>query len=288
MQKPAFLASEKLQKFFKRVGVMLIPSLLIAGLSIYAMTFKGSTLADPKVLPGKPLAAYEALYPIQADTTTGALYLDRDRFIKAVNELSDNSSPRAVADLLYLGNANHVQLWLDAITKKKYEHLADLPDYAMLADVDRQRDQLLQSYKDIVNGIGMTFAGTPMEIVLHDTRNPMQSIVAVQNTITGRRIGGANTNFGVQLIKNYSTVNTSGNSFISYELMAKDGRKIKSSTIPIFHPIYGLVAFICINVDLSKVNTKNAEMVDRFIENFKLITPNDAIEEMIENSKIKK
>lgn len=64
--------------------------------------------------------------------------------------------------------------------------LTQQPDYAALAEVDREKDRIFQSYADIVNGIGQTFAGTPVEIVLHDTRNPLRSIVAVQNPISGR------------------------------------------------------------------------------------------------------
>ena len=37
-------------------------------------------------------------------------------------------------------------------------------DYAALAEVDR-RDRIFQSYADIVNGIGQTFAGTLIEIL---------------------------------------------------------------------------------------------------------------------------
>ena len=239
---------------------------------------------------GKALAAYDDFYPIRADDA-GALYLDRELFVKAVNYLSQHPSPRAVADLIYLGNSNNVTLLLDGPTKAKYLMLTQQPDYAALAEVDREKDRIFQSYADIVNGIGQTFAGTPVEIVLHDTRNPLRSIVAVQNPISGRRLGDTNTNFGIQLIKNYSYGEGQGQgrgaSFVSYDINLKDGRAVKSTTIPIFHDVYGLIGFICINIDISKMDKKHPEYIEHFVDTFKATIANDAINEMIQNSKRK-
>lgn len=280
----SFISSAKL----KRLALVLVPGVLIVAISVYVLGFRAPVASDPRVLPGKALAAYDELYPIRADAA-GALYLDRERFAKAIEHFSVNPSPRAVSDLIYLGNSNNVTLMLDGPTKAKYVQLTELPDYAALAEVNRQKDRIFQAYRDIVNGIGQTFAGTPIEIVLHDTRNPLRSIVALQNPISGRRIGDTNTNFGIQLIKNYSYGEGQGQgaSFLSYDLTLKDGRALKSTTIPIFHDVYGLVGFICINIDISKMDKQHPEAVDHFVENFKATIANDAISEMIQNSKRK-
>jgi hypothetical protein len=241
---------------WKRLATVFVPALLIAAISIYVLGYRAPANPDPKVLPGRALAAYDDLYPIRADEA-GALYLDRERFTKAVDYLTEHPSPRAIADLIYLGNSNNVTLMLDGATKAKYLLLSQQPDYAALGEVDREKDRIFQSYRDIVNGMGQTFAGTPIEIVLHDTRNPLRSIIAVQNPISGRRLGDTNTNFGIQLIRNYSYGEGQGQgrggSFISYDLALKDGRAVKSTTIPIFHDVYGLIGFICINIDISKL-----------------------------------
>lgn len=275
---------------WKRLASVFVPGVLIAAISIYVLGFRAPPSFGPKVLPGKALAAYDDLYPIRVDDS-GALYLDRNLFVKAVNELSARPSPRAVADLIYLGNSNNVTLLLDGPTKAKYLMLSQQPDYAALAQVDREKDRIFQSYADIVNGIGQTFAGTPVEIVLHDTRNPLRSIVAIQNPISGRRLGDTNTNFGIQLIKNYSYGEGQGQgrgaSFVSYALTLKDGRAVKSTTIPIFHDVYGLIGFICINIDISKMDKKYPEYVEHFVDSFKATIANDAISEMIQNSKQK-
>jgi YheO-like PAS domain len=279
--------SQKLRAILRRIFLISVPAILLAWLNFYVITHRNDAVFDARALPGKPLAAYEDVYPVRVDAN-GALTLDKDRFNKAVNLLSNKESPRAISDLLYLGSSNHVLLWLDAVTKKKYTELSEQAKFANLKDANRHRDDVLQPYKDIVNGVGQTFAGTAIEIVLHDTRDPLHSIIAVQNSITGRRVGDANTNFGVQLIKNYSTPEANANPFISYELRTKDGRRVKSSTIPIFHPTYGLVAFICLNIDLSKIDKKSSETFDRFVEGLVRVTPNEAIDEMIETAKIRK
>ncbi len=282
----SIFSSEKLRRATKRIFIISVPAILVAVVTFYVFN-QQTAQVNSKGLPGRPLASYEDIYPVRADANN-ALFLDKERFVKAVHALTNRASPRAIADLIYLGNANHVQLWLDVETRRLYEDLSTQPSFSILADVNRQRDQLLQPYKDIVNGIGATFAGTPIEIVLHDTRDPMHSIVAVQNTITGRKIGDTNTNFGVQLIKSYSATNSTANPFVSYELHTKDGRRVKSSTVPIFNSVYGLIGFICINIDLSKIDAKNKDAFDKFIENFRMVTPNDVIDEMIENAKVKK
>ena len=273
---------------FKRVMSVVVPAILIAALSVYVLAFRAKQNEAPKVLLGKPLAAFEEFYPIRANET-GALILDKEVFEKAVEHFAaDNTSPRAVADLVYLGNANNVTLMLGNNAKSKFIKLSESPDYAALAETDRQKDKLFQAYKDIVNGVGQTFVGTPIEIVLHDTRNPLKSVVALQNPISGRRLGDTNTNFGIQLIKNYSQAGKGqGTSFVSYGLKLKDGRAVKSTTVPLFDDTYGLIGFICINVDISKMDGKDPVAVDHFIENFRSITENEAITEMIQNSKRK-
>lgn len=266
---------------------ILVPAMLIAALSIYVFSYRPAPAEEPRMLPGKPLAAFEDVYPIRANEN-GGLYLDKERFAQAIDFLTENPSPRAIADLVYLGNANHVTLLLGEAARKKFSALSGKPDYAAVAEADAQKDRLLQTYKDIVNGIGQTFAGTPIEIVLHDTRNPLVSIVALQNPISGRRIGDPNTNFGIQLIKNYSqSERGTGQAFVSYGLTLKDGRRVKSTTVPLYNSTYGLIGFICINIDISKLDGKDQVAIEHFVEAFRQVTENEAIVEMIQNSKRK-
>lgn len=272
----------------KRILSTVVPALLIVCVTVYALAFKPASKDLPGYLPGKPLASYGDLYPVQADSE-GHLYLDKARFVKAVEYFTRNPSPKAVSDLIYLGQSNNVPMMLSDAEKHLYKALITSPAYADLPEINKQSDKVFQVYRDIVNGIGQTLAGTGIEIVLHDTRNPLRSVVAIQNPISGRRLGDSTTNFGLELIKNYSVVSSRGSSFISYPLRLKDGRQIKSSTIPLFDETYGLVGFICLNVDTSNLDVKNnPEAIVKFIENFKLVNDNEKITELIENSKRKK
>ena len=122
-----------------------------------------------------------------------------------------------------------------------------------------------------MNGLGQSFAGTPIEIVLHDVRNPMQSIQALQNPISGRRLYQSTTNFGLELIKWYATHPQSGSSFISYDLVGADGRALKSTTIPLYDQDYGLLGFVCMNVDISDISEARLdEKTRRFLAAFRL------------------
>lgn len=265
-----------------------VPALLIVMVMVYAFAFKPETTEAYSNLPGKPLAAYADFYPVQADND-GQLYIDKGRFTEAIAYFTKNPSPKAASDLVYLGQANNIMLMFSDEEKRAYKRLIDDPVYAEVQDVNRQKDRIFQVYKDIVNGIGETFAGTGIEIVLHDTRNPLQSVVAIQNPISGRRLGDSTTNFGLELIKNYSTVDRRGSNFVSYGLKLKDGRQVKSTTVPLFDDIYGLVGFICMNIDISKLDaSKNPQALAAFIESFKLINSNDKVSELIENTKRKK
>ncbi len=65
----------------------------------------------------------------------------------------------------------------------------------------------------------------------------------------------------------------------------KDGRQVKSTTIPLFNNTYGHIGFICLNIDISKMDGKDPAAIARFVEVFRSVTENEAISEMIQNSK---
>ena len=285
----AFTSKNLRSFFFSRSFSTFVPALLIVIVTVYALALKPSLTEPRGRLPGQPLAAFSDIYPVRADSE-GHLYLDKDRFVKAIDHLTSSPSPKAIADLVYLGQANNVTLLLDEKEKSAYSKLMDHPAFTEmrinLEQINRQRDQLLIVYKDIVDGIGQTFSGAGIEIVLHDTRDPLHSIVALQNPISGRRLGDTNTNFGLELIKDYSLVDKRGSNFVAYPLKLKDGRNVKSTTIPLFDDTFGLVGFICLNVDVSRLDAVNEpRAVMNFVERFKETLPNPKINELIENSK---
>jgi predicted transcriptional regulator YheO len=268
----------------KSILLGIVPA-FIASCFVYLIFSIPETKVDVDILPGKPLASYTNFYPISHDQE-GNLSLDISIFMDAVNYFLENKDPRATADIIYLGQSNNVNLLLSNSDKKRYALLHDNFNSSEFESINEYRNDLFHVYRDIVNGIGQTFAGTNIEIVLHDARNPLKSIVAIQNPISGRRLGDSTTNFGLELIKDYSIIRYPGSSYISYELTLKDNRKVKSSTIPLYNIRYGLIGFICLNIDISKLSTNNSKYLNSFLGHFTATTNSQKINELIENSRI--
>ena len=264
--------------------VTLVPAVIIVGLTLFI--FFSQSEEAPSIqgsLPGEPLSVFEDLYPVRLDAA-GNVTLDLDKFSKALVEVEKKQSPRAAADLIYFGQANNISLMLSDKDKASYGNFIRNHLYAE-SNAQRFQDQHFQPYRDIVNGIGQTFAGTGIEVVLHDMRNPLKAIIAIQNPISGRRVGDPTTNFGLRMIKNYSLVDHGQSSLVSYGLKLKDGRDVKSTTIPIYDRVYGMIGAICINIDITNLDpNKNPAEVAAFINLFKAIDPNEKIAEIIDSS----
>jgi predicted transcriptional regulator YheO len=224
------------------------------------------------------------MYPITSDQY-GNISLNTSTFIDAANFLLKTENPKAAADLLYLGQSNNINLLLNNDEKGIYAKLHHHYDYSEFELINEYKNDLFHVYRDIVNGIGQTFSGTGIEIVLHDVRNPLKSIVAIQNPISGRRLDDPNTNFGLELIKDYSIIPHPGRSYISYELTLNDGRRIKSTTIPLYNKRHGLIGFICLNIDISGLSPEDPTHLNSFITHFTAISENHKINELIEISK---
>src|SRR5262249_31664315 len=127
-----------------------------------------------------------------------------------------------------------------------------------------------------------------VEIVLHDTSNPLRSIKALQNPISGRHLNDPTTNFGVELIRYYAKVTLGRASFISYPLKLKDGRSVKATTIPLYDERIGLYGFVCINIDISQLteDAKKAEVsrdLRKFLDSFTRTRDSQDIKDIKEN-----
>lgn len=265
----------------KQVVWVLMPVLLIllaVGYAIFLLA--GNAQGKGGLLGGKALASYSAHYPVRVKPD-GTLYLDAARFMQAVAYFSRQPDSRAAGELIYIGQGNSIALQLNDEEKIRYAALLKNPAYAEYK-IKAQHDPL-KSYKSIVDGIGQTLHGTGVEIVLHDTRNPLKSVVAIQNAITGRRVGDANTNFGYELIKSYAAIEEEGPNYVSYALMTKDGRKVKSTTVPLYQD-KNLIGFICVNIDISQLDGTNHDAEAAFIKAFTSTSSSEKIHEVIENT----
>jgi len=265
----------------KQVIWTLLPVLFILVAVGYAMSLIiGSTHEKRGLLDGKALASYAAYYPVRVKPD-GSLTLDATRFMQAVDYFSGQPESRAAGELIYIGQGNSIALQLNDDEKNRYAALLKKPAYSEYK-IKAQHDPL-KTYKSIVDGIGQTLNGTGVEIVLHDTRNPLKSVVAIQNPITGRKIGDSNTNFGYELIRSYAATEEEGPNYVSYALTIKDGRKVKSSTIPIYQD-RNLIGFICINIDISQLDGANKDAESALIKAFASTSSNEEIHEVIGNT----
>jgi serine/threonine protein kinase len=242
-----------------------------------------STTPKPTI-SGKPLASYP-FYPI-AVSKEGHLYVDKDKFVDAVNTLLQNPDVKAVADLVYLERKENITLQLSESDRRLFQALEKEVPVPDVTQQEAHRDLLFEVYKQIVNGLGQTFAGTPIEIVLHDFRNPIRSIQALQNPISGRQLYQPTTNFGIELIKWYAVHPQKSSSFISYELKLADGTLIKSTTIPLYDPEYGYIGAICMNIRISDISEINLDKkTKQFLAAFRRTSPNPDIAEIIDSAK---
>lgn len=232
----------------------------VSGLCGYLIRPRGrrGPMEPREPLPGTPLAALSC-YPCVADAS-GRIRLDEDLLREAAELLTRDKNVLGASDLVYLVDRNVDSLRLEGATKaamdamrRKYRR-----ELEHAGGHDRQRQILREEFCPIAEGFGETFAGTPVEVVLHDARNPLHSIVSIHNPITGRQTDGPISDLGLRIIKSYA-VRGSVSTKVGYQLPPIGGRNIKGSTIPLLHEGLGLVGFICINIDREKFKDASAK-----------------------------
>lgn len=131
----------------------------------------------------------------------------------------------------------------------------------------------LATYVPIANLIAKTF-GKNCEVVIHDLSIPQNSVVyTVNNHVTGRKIGQSFEHLikDVLLSKKFDHDYTA-----NYLTTTEDDRKIKSSTALIRDGEGKVIGALCINYDLSDMNTMKL-----FLDDF-LATEQEQIETTVE------
>lgn len=108
---------------------------------------------------------------------------------------------------------------------------------------------ILKSMIPLVEGIANTF-GKNCEVILHDIRNPQSSIVAIANGhITGRTVGGPMSEYGLATLRKGQF----DEPIVNYCKRTKDGKLLKSTSLFIKDEDGRLIAFLCINYDISEL-----------------------------------
>ncbi|MGW0418960.1 helix-turn-helix transcriptional regulator [Streptomyces sp. NPDC003015] len=113
-------------------------------------------------------------------------------------------------------------------------------------DVDGADEHLIGEAEKIAVALGRMFPGL-CEVVLHDLRDPRQAIRAIENNLSGRRIGDSATELGLARIADpeYPSV------IQNYPNRFPDGRPAKSTSIGIKNEAGEYIAAMCLNLDVS-------------------------------------
>ena len=112
---------------------------------------------------------------------------------------------------------------------------------------------LMREASRITAALGETFA--PLcEVVLHDLTVPEQSIVQIENNLSGRSVGDPATEIGLARIADSGFPDVIAN----YANKFADGRPVKCTSIGLKDKSGKYVAAICLNVDISYLKSVGA------------------------------
>ncbi|WP_225811190.1 helix-turn-helix transcriptional regulator [Streptomyces spinosus] len=114
------------------------------------------------------------------------------------------------------------------------------------SDGDGADEHLIRETEKIAVALGRMFPGL-CEVVLHDLRHPDHAIRAIENNLSGRRVGDSATELGLARIADpqYPSV------IQNYPNQFPDGRPAKSTSIGIKNAAGEYVAALCLNLDVS-------------------------------------
>lgn len=174
-----------------------------------------------------------------------------------------NNDPTAARQLIFIGEQNNVRNQLEPAEQKVYARLFDKYDGKRIAD---DSTEYLENFARIVRLVGKSFPNTGIEILLHDLSNPSQSLVALENNVTGRNLRDGTTNLVIDLKKRQLAHEDK----LNYGLNI-GARRFKCTTVPIIRKEYGVVGAICINIDANYLTTdvmQDAQKVRAWFENF--------------------
>lgn len=230
---------------------------LIVSLILFTFGYLIGKRREKNRLKGKNIEEYD-FYPFDLDEEK-RLYFDLKDFRLGIYYFLKNRDYSAARQLILLGEQNEVRHKLNSNDLKQYQKLYKKYDGDSIFS---DNSEFLENYKRIVRLIGDSFPDLGIEILLHDLSNPAKSLCAIENNITGRKIESGATN----LVLDLKTRKMQSLDKLNYELNI-GARKFKCTTIPIFRKDLGLVAAICINVDVNYLQEK--VMADlKYVEEF--------------------
>lgn len=238
---------------------------ILSGLVVSTILFLSGYLIgkrrEKRRKKGKRLEEY-TFYPFTIDAYNFPGF-DLDKFSKGVEHFLSNYNYSAARQLIFIGEQNNVRYHLQNELLIYYQKLFKKYNGEQMLD---DNTSYLENYKQMVKLIGKTFRGLGIEILLHNLVNPAKSIVAIENPITGRAVEDGTTSLVLDLKKR----NLLNQDKLNYELNL-GARRFKCTTIPIFRKNYGLIAAICINIDVNYITEEvlqSKEKIESFFKNY--------------------
>ncbi|MER5938234.1 PAS domain-containing protein [Streptomyces sp. NPDC001928] len=107
-------------------------------------------------------------------------------------------------------------------------------------------EHFIREAEKIAVALGRMFPGL-CEVVLHDLRDPQHAIRAIENNLSGRRVGDSATELGLARIADPQYPGVIQN----YPNRFPDGRPAKSTSIGIKNAAGEYIAALCLNLDVS-------------------------------------
>jgi YheO-like PAS domain-containing protein len=229
-------------------------------------------------IEGKRLFQHRGYYPIDIARKTNLPSLNRKIFVKALRHFLDrrNYDRLAAMDLVYLREDNLVDKGdiVADVDLPLYWRLVEKYDLLeFIEDFPKENERIFNNFVRIVNDLGDTLKDIHFEVLLHNVRNPIRSIIAARNSekISGRKLFDPSTRFVVQFVKNQGRLlirAMKGGSKVSYLKQFSLHKKVKATTTPLYHERYGLIGILCLNIDIDSVMRLNKNGRDTFWKNY--------------------
>jgi len=222
--------------------------------------FVAGKYRERRLHQGRDLAEYD-FYPFATSTENFAEFSLRD-FRLGVHYFLRNRDSRAARQLIFIGEQNGVREQLDTAERRAYERL--FAKYRG-SEVGSDMSDFLENHRNIVRLLGRTFPHMGIEILLHDLSNPSRSIACIEGAeVTGRALHMGTTALLVDLKRRRSQ----NQDKLNYELNL-GARRFKCTTVPIVRKDYGVVAAVCINIDINYIRDDVLSSMARVEEFFR-------------------
>ncbi|MGL5830218.1 MAG: PAS domain-containing protein [Angustibacter sp.] len=219
-------------------------------------------------------------YPV-VEAPNGTLAFDSGRFDRLVRRVIAEGNEFGAYEALYMhrGLRDYSNRWGYTLDGVLADQLRQLCSEQNVEKWTEARESTVGAAKALLDGFGATFADCGIEFILHDARNPLLSVIAIQNTITHRTVLDPNTNFGRLLIRRYARDRIVQN-FCSYELEFA-GKPVKSSTFPLIDRYGTLVALFCVNIDISWREGSDDHTLAAILTALAATSPSEVVDELI-------